>query len=373
MRRGVLVIAIGVIAAILFLVSWLEAGAASSFTVEAGWDSADHGNLAQLYLPGSITVNVGDTVTWSLGGLEPHTVTFGPPPFPPGSDLANAPAGGSSFDGTGFATSGILLPVPGAKGFALTFTKAGTFNYQCLLHPSMRGTVIVQAASSPYPAAQATYKPASDPAALSALQAGATMQSGQKATTKTNSDGSTTYLLAAGYGDGKSVSALRFGAPSLMIHPGDSVTWTQLDPNEIHTVSFLDNGKDVPFAIPDPKTVFATNPVAAAPAGGKAYSGSGYFNSGILVPPGLPPQAGPNSYTLTFPKLGTYSYLCLLHDDQGMKGTIQVVTGATTLPKTGDAAPWATLVLALGALSIVGGGLVLRRAFTSASSSRPTS
>jgi LPXTG-motif cell wall-anchored protein len=72
------------------------------------------------FAPKSITVNVGDTVSWANTGKQPHTAT------------------GSGFD------TGTLKPGQSASH---TFTQAGTFNYICTIHPFMKGTVVVAAAA----------------------------------------------------------------------------------------------------------------------------------------------------------------------------------------------------------------------------------
>jgi LPXTG-motif cell wall-anchored protein len=75
------------------------------------------------FTPGSTTVNVGDTVTWSNNGPTGHSAT----------------ATDGSFD------TGILQK--GSSG-SHTFAQAGTFSYFCTPHPFMKGTIVVQAAAS---------------------------------------------------------------------------------------------------------------------------------------------------------------------------------------------------------------------------------
>lgn len=314
------VVAVGACSLGLMAMSLAPAAASTTVPVQAGGGSADQAVQADLFFPGTITVDVGDSITWADGSGEPHTISFGTPPSTPGGpDLA--PAGGSGYDGSGFASSGLLLPIPG-KGYTLTFSKEGTYNYQCLLHPaSMHGSVVVQAAGSAYPTSQATYKAASDPLLTAAISAGEASLPAQTVTSKANGNGTTTYSQNAGWGDGKSYSAERFGAQNLTIHAGDTVVWTQRDPNEAHTVTFLNNGQDIPATLPNGQP----NPQEAAPAGGKVYAGSGLFSSGYLFPG--------QSYSLTFDKAGTYNYVCLLHDTLGMKASI------TVLPASASASP----------------------------------
>jgi amicyanin len=75
------------------------------------------------FSPASITIDVGDTVTWNNSGPTPHSAT----------------ANDGSFD------TGILKR--GQSG-SHTFNEAGTYSYICTPHPYMKGTVVVQAAQS---------------------------------------------------------------------------------------------------------------------------------------------------------------------------------------------------------------------------------
>jgi plastocyanin len=74
------------------------------------------------FSPASVTVAVGDTVTWHNAGQAPHTAT----------------ADDGSFD-TGTINSG-------GSG-SHRFTTAGTFSYICTIHPNMHGTVRVLSSS----------------------------------------------------------------------------------------------------------------------------------------------------------------------------------------------------------------------------------
>jgi plastocyanin len=75
------------------------------------------------FTPGSTTIHVGDTITWTNNGPSSHTAT----------------ARNGSFD------IGVLKKGASASH---TFTQAGTFAYYCKIHPFMHGTIIVQAAAS---------------------------------------------------------------------------------------------------------------------------------------------------------------------------------------------------------------------------------
>src|SRR5579864_6088559 len=105
------------------------------------------------FFPNNITIDVGDSITWTVGG-NAHTVTFFAhlhvPRFPEGK-----PFGGSTYNGDVYTSSGFLAP---GQTYTLTFTKAGSFPYECLFHsPVMMGTVTVQPRSAPYPWGQDFY------------------------------------------------------------------------------------------------------------------------------------------------------------------------------------------------------------------------
>jgi plastocyanin len=70
------------------------------------------------YQPAQLTVGVGQTVTWRDESFGQHTVT--------------------SVDGQ--FDSGVM---GAGSSFTTTFAKAGTFNYSCTIHPTMKGSVLV--------------------------------------------------------------------------------------------------------------------------------------------------------------------------------------------------------------------------------------
>jgi plastocyanin len=340
------------------------------------------------FYPETITINAGDTVVWKLNSAEFHTVTFPAPGepapaflVPEGGDsprlIANPlvafPQGGPTYDGTAYTNSGLLQRAPGSpQEFKLTFDKAGDFAYLCAVHSMMKGHVVVQDAGAAYPKTQAQYDAeakaqlAADSAAAAQMEAGAST-----VTTKPGPNGTTIYQVKIGAGDGM-MAWMRFGPTDLTIHVGDTVEWIQNDVETPHTVTFTSGGaepEDIliePQASGPPKLVF--NPAVVAPAGGATYSGTGFFNSGLLQGT-QSPAPGPRSYSLAFDQPGTYEYICILHDGMGMNGTITVVAQGTpiTLPVTGGSSPYGPPlpfgVLALAALAsvLVVVGLLIRR------------
>ena len=70
------------------------------------------------FTPSVITIKKGTVVTWTNSDGVPHTVT----------------SSSGTFD-SGLIASG--------KTYSFTFTTAGTYDYICAFHPSMRGKIIV--------------------------------------------------------------------------------------------------------------------------------------------------------------------------------------------------------------------------------------
>lgn len=70
------------------------------------------------FSPASITVKAGTSVTWTNQDQDAHTVT------------STSNAFGSKALNTG-------------ASYTYTFTKPGTYNYLCTIHPFMTATVVV--------------------------------------------------------------------------------------------------------------------------------------------------------------------------------------------------------------------------------------
>jgi plastocyanin len=135
----------------------------------------DRGGVAWLrFFPSTITVKVGQSVQFLMKAPnEDHTITFGPAAYTTGlensfnqvqpnpggpptiffdplgslpSDPFPLPPYTGANHGNGFENAGVLAgqsgtPLPTKATF--TFTKAGTYHYECVIHQSMDGTVVV--------------------------------------------------------------------------------------------------------------------------------------------------------------------------------------------------------------------------------------
>jgi len=81
------------------------------------------------FIPSPVTIDMGGTVTWENNDTAAHTAT-----------------GGSATEGpSGVFDSSLIMA---GSSFSHTFEDAGTFDYFCMVHPWMAGTLIVEAAGA---------------------------------------------------------------------------------------------------------------------------------------------------------------------------------------------------------------------------------
>jgi len=114
---------------------------ASSAPAEAtGTEPAAVSIIDLTFVPATIEVDAGATVTWANDDSIPHTVT----------------AREGDFD------SGVLQS---GDSFSQTFSEPGTYDYSCAIHPSMTGTVVVREPVAPDIVGDAAGDPATDVAA----------------------------------------------------------------------------------------------------------------------------------------------------------------------------------------------------------------
>jgi len=98
-------------------------------TVTNAEGSSTPGCEPNCFIPNPVTIEVGETVTWENNDTAAHTASGGNP--------TDGPSG--VFDSS--------LIMAGAS-FSYTFDTAGSYDYFCMVHPWMEGTVIVEAAGA---------------------------------------------------------------------------------------------------------------------------------------------------------------------------------------------------------------------------------
>jgi len=324
--RGARQLRVGAVATALALAA-LSPGAAAAadpvtWQAAVGTSTKDQAVQVNAFLPRDLTVDVGDSITWTLASGEFHTVTFlsgaaappliiGGPGGPEFNPAAVAPSGGPTYDGTGIANSGLLFT---GQKFSLGFTHAGTYSFRCLVHAGMNGTVHVQNTGTPYPQTQAQYDNQALVNGNHLKAAGRTLKARTLAAARSSGAGQAAVGAGAPAGSAGSLAVLRFLPSKLVVHAGDTVEWTNHDPETPHTITF---GQEPPGG---PLGAFFPSG-AAVPGHVTLTSPNESANSGFV---GAPFPFGA-TFTATFASPGTYQFICALHDDLGMKGTITVL------------------------------------------------
>lgn len=279
--------------------------------VQVGAQSSNEAVQGMVYMPGKVTIDVGDTIEWQANSAEPHTVTFNPTPAEFANAIGEPASGGTIFNGspldhTNSGLIGTVSPSFTARTtYSLTFTKVGTYTYFCLVHPGMKGEVVVQPAGTPYPETQRQYN-------LSArIQRANIIASGYQEMAREDvaSARATQPTVFVGGSDMQTgADVMLFMRPTIVVHVGQKVTFINNSMGP-HTVTFGSEAGTV--CSPDAPFCTYGDPTN--------YQG-GQLNSGFL---GAPFNAQP--FQVTFNKVGTYTYHCALHDYMGMDGKVIVV------------------------------------------------
>lgn len=333
-------------AAATALIAGAAAGAASAaqWSALAGAQSPDLGSQVLAFLPNELWIHAGDSIRWTHTSDEIHTVTFlrpgqvRPPNFGPTFGVpvgcpGNTPDG-ASFDGTTCVNSGLLGENPvnnvgtGLENYSVTFPVTGNFKLVCLVHPDMTGIIHVLDPTAQLPYDQVFYdeEAARQGAVLVAATSSLRGLSSSEDENAGHPDQVTTgmgAIISTGAGS-QTLSLSRFLQEVQVVRVGDTVEWTNHDPSTPHTVTFGVEPSDPrpPSANVSPTVDGARQTVIS--------STDESANSGLLVAApqdraGLP-QAPPGvtRFRVTFTVPGTFHYICSLHDNLGMEGTVIV-------------------------------------------------
>jgi plastocyanin len=195
--------------------STLTASGPRTWHVLIGGQSTDGAVQAEGYYPHVITIDAGDTVTWTLHTGELHSVTFTGtcekascvPACQTVADIS--PCGPPSYDGVTAVDSSGRMIAPGynwdnafphgGTTYSLTFTRPGVDVYFDLSVSGMRGVVIVHPAGTPYPFTQAQYSGQAQQQLQADLAAGHEAEQGfRPVTATTRADGTHLYQVALG-------------------------------------------------------------------------------------------------------------------------------------------------------------------------------
>ena len=215
----------------------------------AGAQSNNLGRQALAFLPNEVWIHEGDSITWAFPTEEIHTVTFLtqntipqqirlPRPGLPGGGCPGTTVDGSDFDGSSCVTSSELV---NGRTYKVNFPAAGNFKLVCLVHANMTGVVHVLKTAEPLPYDQRSYDfqakrqenaLLSDGASLVGQGVAAAEQAGANAISAGIGE-----VVATG-GGSNTLSVMRFLRDSIIVHVGDTVEWTNLDPVTPHTITF---------------------------------------------------------------------------------------------------------------------------------------
>jgi plastocyanin len=215
----------------------------------------------ECYIPYSLNVAIGETVSWSNDDSAAHTVTSG------------SPAGGPD----GMFDSSMIMA---GETFEYTFDEEGTFAYYCIVHPWMIGEVVVGDAGEmvvepePEPEPEPTPEPEPEPTPEPEPEP---EQDTPISSAMPRAPMSHTVEMAIGSGVPGCEETNECYLPySLEILVRDTVVWDNID-SASHTVT----------------------------AGSSADGPTGLFDSGLFL--------SGTTFEYTFDEEGVYPYFCMVH------------------------------------------------------------
>src|SRR5487761_1139751 len=314
--------------ALAFLAIPRVAQAQQNWHATVGAQSKDMAKQALAFLPNEIWIHAGDTITWTWQSNDIHTLTFLKPgqAYPPAFAVGcpGFASSGVSFDGSACVTS---PPMVTGQKFTVRFPTAGNYKFECLVHNTMTGTVHVLNASEALPHDQGFYD---DQAAAQRKKLLTDTDAAMQMDMDDNGDhggddgfsvqvSHKKYVtagvgeLTANPGGTQQLAIVRFLKGTITIHVGDTVEWTNHDPDEPHTITFGADPTGNPFP---PSAGVTIDPDGALHA--IITSPSQRVHSGALHQP-LEDEAGvpqntlaknPTRFRATFMNPGTYNYHC---------------------------------------------------------------
>lgn len=297
---------------------------AETWSATVGAQSSDKSRQALAFLPNEIWIHAGDSIVWTFDSDEGHTVTFLKssqvrPAFTAGCPGFSGTA--ASFDGTACISTPQLAS---GQTFSVTFPTAGNYKLVCLVHADMTGVVHVLDGSEPLPHDQAFYD-AEAARARRVLLVGVEGPEREQHRHHPNEVIAGAGSVVATGGGHHTISHMRFDHQRIVIHAGETVDWTNDDPTTPHTITF---GVE-PANTRIPSTNVSKDSDGALHATITSVTDS--VHSGFIVSApqertGLPQAPlGATRFRVTFSAAGTYPYICSLHDELGMKGTVIVL------------------------------------------------
>ncbi len=295
----------------------------AQWTATIGTQSPNFAKQGLAFLPNELWIHAGDSITWTMATDEPHTLSFLTAGQIRNPFFVGCPGYSSSpaiFDGS---TCVSTPPMGNGQAFTVMFPTSGNFKVVCLFHENMTGTVHVLDATQPLPHDQAFYDNAARSESRALLADRDDMQSMHHGSGNSVIVGGGEVISTAGGSD--TLSVLRFTHKVITVHAGETVEWTNIDSITPHTITF---GTAPPNPVPPSPNV--TVDVDGARHGTLTSTSDSVHSGFIQAAPqdrvGLP-QANPGitRFRVTFAHAGIYPYICVLHDNLGMTGTVRVL------------------------------------------------
>jgi plastocyanin len=309
-----------------------------------GVSGVPKGTTLDKFLPSTVVINAGDTVTYSSASF--HTASYAPkPPGLIGPDpakgkyasvkdaagtpfyftglpkfaynpLAFGPYGPKTVSGSTPTSSGALSPAgPKAKPatFTYTYPTAGTYKMFCSIHPGMKATVVVRAAGAPVP------KTPAQVIAQGLADQTASWAEAKAVVAASHPPANTVYM---GVGNGATV--LGYLPQTLTVKSGTTVTFVNKAPQEVHNVVW--GPKKYILGLQKTTDLFPTGPgspnqvapfliYGSEPKGQYNYDGTNHGNGFFSTPltSGSSAVPIPRAWKVKFTKAGTFSYFCWIH------------------------------------------------------------
>jgi plastocyanin len=323
-NQAVTIVALTIVLSALALVS----ADAAQWNATVGAQSHDKGNQALAFLPNEIWIHAGDQITWTFDADDIHTLTFltadQPRPF-----FADGCPGFSTdpatYDGSTCVTT---PPMVTGQTFTVIFPVAGNFKLVCLVHENMTAVVHVFDLVETLPHDQAFYdRQAADQRRELLLNANRDAHAHGHRSQDNSPHAVTAGIgsVTAKAGGSNTVSVMRFSNHTIQIHAGETVEWDNQDPITPHTITF---GTE-PVGDPEPPSPDVTVDQDGARHAIIDSTADSTHSGFIIAAPqerlGLPQAPlGVTRFRVTFPNAGTFPYICALHDDLGMTGTVIV-------------------------------------------------
>lgn len=325
----------------------IQAAHADTWKLTVGAQSSTKGRQVLAFLPNEIWIELNDSITWTFASDEIHTVTFLTqgtlaipqirPTFQEG--CPGTTPSGLSYNGTVCVNSG---PQTTGATYNVKFSKIGNFKLVCLVHNNMTGVVhVIDRFDDPVNTALFQTQDFYDDQAadettelLKERGNGGDLDEGdvlddRSPFTKNQVTAGIGKIVATA-GGSSTLSIMRFFNHTTTIHVGDTVQWNNNDPVTPHTVTF---GTEPPpdQLFPPSSNVDPGGPGTDGALSATISSKKDSVHSGFLMATGQDQVGLPQNnltkteFRVTFTKAGTYQYICALHDDLGMKGTIVVL------------------------------------------------